>query len=57
MATNRLVIASQLCESKPGWRDDNGREACWMELGGVVVDWLDPMEENEWFDDDDAMMF
>ena len=24
-------------------------------MGGVVVDWLDPMEEKEWFDDNDAL--
>ena len=56
MAASRLVIASQLCDSKPDWRDDNCREVCWVELGGVVVDWMDPIEENEWFDEDDAVM-
>ena len=56
MAASRLVIASQLCDSKPDWRDDNCREVCWVELGGVVVGWMDPIEENEWFDEDDAVM-
>ena len=55
MAASRLVIASQLCERKPTWRDDNGRETCWRELGGVVVGCMCPMEEKEWFDDNDAM--
>ena len=56
MTPSRLVIASQLCESKPTWRGGNGREASWKELGGVVVDWLGPMEEKEWFGENDAMV-
>ena len=34
--------------------DDNGREACWEEMGGAVVDWVHPLDENEWFGDNDA---
>ena len=55
MTSSRLVIASKLCESKPTWLDDNGREACWKERGGAVVDWLRPMDENEWFGENDAV--
>ena len=37
MTASRLVISSQLCESKPTRRDDNGRETCWMEMGGRSI--------------------
>ena len=54
MTAIRLVIASQLCESKPTWTDDNGREECWKAMGGLVVDWIRPLGENEWFGENDA---
>ena len=56
MPASRLEIASQLCESNPTRREDNGRETCWREMGGVVADWLGPMEDKEWFEENDAMM-
>ena len=55
MKSSLLVISSQLCESKPTWLDDNGREACWKELGVAVIDGLHPLGENEWFDENDAV--
>ena len=46
----RMVLAAQLSEKKPFWLDENGREETWISLGGVVVDWLDPIEDADWFD-------
>ena len=56
MNSGRLVLASQLCESKPNWRDDNGRGASWKEMVGLVVDWMARVEESEWFGENNAMM-
>ena len=56
MNSGRLVLASQLCESKPNWRDDNGREASWKVMGGLVAGWMARVEESERFGEYNAMM-
>ena len=48
---SRMAIASQTCQSK-GWGDENGRESCWRNLGGRSVEWVDPVDEEKWFDKD-----
>ena len=49
----RMVIASQTCESK-GWVDENGREKCWGSLGGLAVEWANPLDDAKWFDKDNG---
>ena len=46
-----MVIAAQKCKSK-GLKDEDGRESCWCNLGGSVVDWIDPADEGKWCDKD-----
>ena len=52
MSNCRLILASQTHPTKPHWSDDNGREECWLKLGGAVADWMDPMDEKDWYDVD-----
>ena len=47
----RMVIASQTCEPK-GWKDEKGRGQCWEKLGGLVAEWVNPIDETKWFDND-----
>ena len=46
-----MVIASQTCEVK-GWTGENGRDQCWKRLGGLAAEWVNPIDETKWFDND-----
>ena len=44
-----MVIDSHLCVRMPFGEDGNGRESCWGNLGGSVVEQLQPLGAEKWY--------
>ena len=54
---HRAVLASQVDSRRPDWKDSNGREEIWRDLGGTVLaDWMGDTDPTEWYDDDECEM-